>query len=552
MATNPEQLTLRNCPGCGLANDVATLSRAEYRCRDCGMEIAHLDLSAQGVIRGVLGWLRAPGEVIRERYRISKVLGKGGFGATYLVDDLHLNNRHRAIKEVPEAMFDTEETTLLSRLNHPAIPDIIDRFNADGMVYLVLEFGGTKTLGSERKRLGGRIPYAKLAPWITQLCDVLGYLHAQNPPVVHRDLKPDNVLLDDHERVMLIDFGIAKQAKASEATRTMGRAATEGFSPPEQALGTGTDHRADIYALGATLYYLLTGVTPPGAGHRIAGATLEAPRALVPELPQEVDAALLRALELNVNLRQQSIEEFRQSFDGGGTVIPLDRARSQRTVLVSEALPASRAQTNRSIPLPQSDTRSVPVERKGGQSWLAVVAIASVVLVVGGLAAWMIPQWLEGDGSRQAQEAREAFSPPDATPAPQATEGHSTAATPPPPVSATATSDRTATPPAPAPAPTTPATTPGTAAATPPATPGVPTAGAGPSAMDILANLKQQPVVAPPTEERAPRIVRRRSNRQQPPRVVSPRSIPRAPPPAPRTKSAPQWQIIPGQARRTD
>ncbi|MGH8583428.1 MAG: serine/threonine-protein kinase [Gammaproteobacteria bacterium] len=546
MATNPEPLTLRNCPGCGLASDVAQLHRAEYRCRDCGMEIAHLDMSLQGVIRGVLGWLRAPGEVIRERYRISKVLGKGGFGATYLVDDLHLNNRHRAIKEVPEAMFDTEETTLLSRLNHPAIPDIIDRFNAEGMVYLVLEFGGTKTLGSERKHLGGKIPYAKLAPWITQLCDVLGYLHAQNPPVVHRDLKPDNVLLDDHERVMLIDFGIAKQAKASEATRTMGRAATEGFSPPEQALGTGTDHRADIYALGATLYYLLTGVTPPGAGHRIAGTPLEAPRALVPELPQAVDAALLRALELNVNLRQQSIEEFRQGFDGGGAVVPLDRARSQRTMLVSEGLPASGAQTNRSIPLPQSDTRSVPVERKGGQSWLPVAAIVAVVLVVGGLAAWMIPQWLEGD-SGQVQETPKTSSTPDATPAPQGTQGATTAPTPPS-VPATATRDPAATPPAPAPAPTTPATVPSTTEVTPPPTPGIQTAVPGPSAMDILANSnRNQPAVAPPTEAR--RAVPPRA-RQPPRKVVSRSPVPR-PPPAPRRQSSP-WTIIPGQARRTD
>ena len=161
------------CPKCDTANEAEQVSKREYRCLNCGFELAHLDVSANGVIRGVFGWLRAVGDIIQERYRVKSVLGKGGFGATYLVEDLKLNRKRRALKEVPELLFDEYETSLLSRLNHPSIPDIIDRSMVDGMVYLVLEFGGNRTLGTERKRLDGRIPLATLLPWMRQLCDVL-------------------------------------------------------------------------------------------------------------------------------------------------------------------------------------------------------------------------------------------------------------------------------------------------------------------------------------------------------------------------------------------
>jgi serine/threonine-protein kinase len=107
-----------------------------------------------------------------------------------------------------------------------------------------------------------------------QLCEVLTYLHTREPPIIHRDLKPENILLDEHERIMLIDFGIAKQSVASELTRTLGRAASHGFSPPEQAMGTGTDQRSDIYSLAATIYFVLTGVVPPAAHERVSGHEL--------------------------------------------------------------------------------------------------------------------------------------------------------------------------------------------------------------------------------------------------------------------------------------
>lgn len=305
------------CPVCGTTNTLEQLQERDYRCINCKLELAHLDYAANGSIRGVFGWLCAVGDVVLDRYQIKSVLGKGGFGAAYLVDDLQLNGKHRALKEVPAQMFDEYETSLLSRLDHPAIPDIIDRRTVNGMVYLVLKFGGSRTLGGERKQYPDRrIPKEKLFPWMRQLCEVLIYLHGQNPPIIHRDLKPDNILLNEDERIMLIDFGIAKEAVADGRTRTLAMAVTVGFSPPEQVMGTGTDVRADVYGLGATFYALLTGQNPTAAHQRIAGVELVPPSQLVPDVPPAVEEAIIKSLSLNMHHRQQSVKEFAMALSG--------------------------------------------------------------------------------------------------------------------------------------------------------------------------------------------------------------------------------------------
>ena len=303
------------CPKCGTANQEDRLTQSLYQCERCGLELAYLDTAPNGTVRGILGYLRSSGDVVQDRYRIRSLLGKGGFGATYLIEDLRLNGKARALKEIPEPFFDEQEIELLSRLRHPSIPDITDRSVADGMVHLVLEFGGSRTLEIERRQSGGRIPLPRLIPWMRELCKVLSYLHSHDPPVVHRDLKPGNILLDNDDRIMLADFGIAKESSASAQTRTLARAACHGFSPPEQVLGTGTDERSDIYALAATLYVLLTGKVPPAAHERIAGEELVAPSALVDEVPLVLDEEILRAMELNINRRQRSIAQFAQVFE---------------------------------------------------------------------------------------------------------------------------------------------------------------------------------------------------------------------------------------------
>ena len=370
-----------------------------YRCPRCGQELAHLDTTPAGMIRGVLGWLHRPGELILDRYGVVKVLGKGGFAAAYLVEDLRLNNKRRAIKELPQGLYDEAETGVLSQLSHPSIPDIIDRVHQDGMVYLVMEFGGSRTLESERQRWGGRLPYATLLPWLQQLGGVLSYLHHQSPPIIHRDLKPENVLLDEQGRVMLIDFGIAKQAEDGSQTRTLARAATHGFSPPEQALGTGTDPRSDVYALAATAYALLTGQVPPPAHQRVAGAELTEPQRLVSGLPEPFAAALLQALNLNINLRPASVQEF--LLQAGLAVdmpsdhytgpTPVTGPAAYRTLLVTDS---SRDLTDQAASVRMGSERltlapvSTPVARSRTPLWIGAGALAALGLAGGGWLLW--------------------------------------------------------------------------------------------------------------------------------------------------------------------
>jgi serine/threonine protein kinase len=325
-------------------------------------------------------------------------LGKGGFAATYLANDLRLNGKKRALKEIPEALFDEYETGILSQLDHPSIPDITDRLIADGMIYLVLEFGGSRTLDSERKRRGGQIPLELLLPWIRQLCEVLTYLHARTPPIVHRDLKPGNILLDDNDRIMLIDFGIAKESKASEETRTLARAASHGFSPPEQVMGTGTDPRSDIYALAATFYALLTGTIPPAAHERIAGKEVVPTSQLIKGVPETVDKAILQALDLNANRRPQTAQTFSRMLDGGrdsgsaGSRSP-SPDKTERRQADSNLSPKG------GIKLPAVDLRAAGSKKPASSEeagkhkhWILPIALIPVLLAVGGGAYYFWPK----------------------------------------------------------------------------------------------------------------------------------------------------------------
>ena len=405
MSAIHEDQEIHCCPQCNKESSLAQLKQSQYCCPVCNLELAYLSLSPSGSIQGVLGWLKSAGNIIGGRYRVQKVLGKGGFATTYLVEDINLNGRKRAIKEIPVSLYDEQETQFLSKINHPAIPDITDRFTSDQMEFLVLKFGGSKTLETERTRHKGQIPYRELRTWMLQLCDVLGYLHSLDPPIIHRDLKPANILLDDHDRIMLIDFGLAKESIPSEHTHLLACAVSHGFSSPEQAMSTGTDHRSDIYSLGATLYTLLTGIVPPSANDRlVSGKSIVPPAQLSSEIPAVLEKAILQALELNPDHRQQKVSELAVVFENLESGEP--DVRQDRTTLLTPNTKLRHSTLTKGIKLPKSGRKvsgSIKssyrsTEQKSGKKTGIVIGGSVMILTLILGVGWLI---LSGEGKKE-------------------------------------------------------------------------------------------------------------------------------------------------------
>ncbi|HOG47915.1 MAG TPA: serine/threonine-protein kinase [Anaerolineae bacterium] len=286
------------------------------------------------------------GTLVHGRYRIEAKLGEGGMGAVYRALDA-LNDQPCALKELRLGYLPSEEDTLLpdatvasvggravaitrekaaeqfrreaqllARLSHPGLPKVTDYFGLDDEYYLVMTLIEGQDLARVQAAAQGQpLPEARVLEWMGQVADALAYCHAQG--VIHRDIKPANMILTREGRVYLVDFGIAKPEDSSGKTTIGARATTPGYSPPEQYGGRGrTDARSDIYALGATLYALLTGRDPIEAIDRLQDAEMPAPRSLVPGLAPHVDAAVMRALALKPADRFQSVAELRAALAG--------------------------------------------------------------------------------------------------------------------------------------------------------------------------------------------------------------------------------------------
>lgn len=205
------------------------------------------------------------GNVLGDRYRIVSLLGQGGMGIVYLAEDLKLAGKKWAVKESIHSPTNSEqfvaEAEVLIRINHPSLPNIIDYFppNLEGYAYLVMDYIRGCTLMEKFTREGGSLPYSEIAGIAIQLCEAFHYLHHISPaPIIYRDLKPSNVMLDEQGTVRLIDFGIARNLKRHELADTL-QIGTIGFAAPEQFDLLQTDPRTDLYSLGALMYYLLSG-----------------------------------------------------------------------------------------------------------------------------------------------------------------------------------------------------------------------------------------------------------------------------------------------------
>jgi len=290
--------------------------------------------------------LLSPGTMLQNRYLIQRVLGQGGMGAVYLALDYRLGQNPIAVKEnldtSPQAQVQFQhEANVLANLGHPNLPKVFDHFvEPSGRQYLVMEYvagDDLDTLVQQRDAL----PEAQVLAWADALLDALSYLHSQPQPVIHRDIKPANIKLTPDGKIKLVDFGLVKLYDTTNPyTKTIvHNVGSPQYAPPEQFNPTGhTDARSDLYALGATLYHLLTGQAPATATDRVINPQVFCmPRHINATIAPTTEAAIMRAMELPINNRFQTAAEMRQALQG---VLPPSPPRSVLHPVPRQGLPA--------------------------------------------------------------------------------------------------------------------------------------------------------------------------------------------------------------------
>jgi len=266
----------------------------------------------------------APNTLLQNRYLIIRSIGHGGMGAVYLARDQRLGHTV-ALKET----FFTEErmrrafereARLLAHLRHPALPKVTDHFDEDGGQFIVMEFISGDDLEILLAQRGEPFPFEQILGWADELLKALDYLHNQDPPILHRDIKPANLKLTPQGEIILLDFGLAKGTAGQPSSVMTSRSVfgfTPNFAPLEQIQGTGTGPRSDLYALAATIYYLMTGVIPPDALTRITEVANGQPDSLRqadevnPQIPREIAELLMRTMAHNRDHRPASAVEMR-------------------------------------------------------------------------------------------------------------------------------------------------------------------------------------------------------------------------------------------------
>ena len=252
------------------------------------------------------------GSTLEGKYKILNKIGQGGMSVVYLAMNERANKQW-AIKEVRrDGIHNYEvvrqglivETDMLKKLSHPYLPSIVDVIDEDDSFLIVMDYIEGNTLAKALAEYGAQ-PQEEVIEWAKQLCEVLGYLHSCNPPVIYRDVKPSNIMLKPSGYISLIDFGTAREYKerSVEDTTCLG---TRGYAAPEQFGGMGqTDARTDIYSLGATLYHLVTGQNPCAPPYEIRPI-----REWNPRLSQGLEKIILKCTSPNPEDRFQSCAEL--------------------------------------------------------------------------------------------------------------------------------------------------------------------------------------------------------------------------------------------------
>jgi serine/threonine protein kinase len=315
------------------------------------------------------------GLIIKDRYRIVKLLGQGGMGAVYRAWDINLSNAV-ALKENLDSSAESQkqfmrEAQMLARLTHNNLPRVIDYFIVPGQgQYLVMDYVEGEDLETKISNQG-HLTEAQSLVWMNQVCDALNYLHNQPSPVIHRDIKPGNIKIRPDGHAMLVDFGIAKVFDQHMKTTIGAKAVSPPYSPPEQYGGALTDNRSDIYALGATLYHMLTGQLPPESILRTVGTVrLIEPRQYNPEITPWTEQAILKAMDLSPDRRFKTAEEFRSALVAppaasaheayvAATVMAQSLQPQVAQTVMAQPMPPAVAQTVMAQPVPPSTSQPV-------------------------------------------------------------------------------------------------------------------------------------------------------------------------------------------------
>jgi serine/threonine protein kinase len=289
------------------------------------------------------------GKVLQQRYRIDKQIGQGGMGAVYIATD----ERFGSTVAIKETLFMDDnyrkaidrEARLLNSLKHVALPRVSDHFLEENVQFLVMEYIPGEDL-SHMLESGTTFEIDRVLKWADQLLDALDFLHNQSMPVIHRDIKPQNLKLTSRDQIILLDFGLAKGNPTDAGHQTAAKSIfgySRNYASLEQIQGTGTDPRSDLYSLAATLYHLMTGVPPEDALTRAMAVLSNRPdplrpaNAIRPEIPRGIAGVLQNALSLNADDRPAAAARMREmlrdhesyGYFADPVTIAVDRANTE-------------------------------------------------------------------------------------------------------------------------------------------------------------------------------------------------------------------------------